>query len=174
MQRVYRRGRWKNSTRRHRGTEANSTPRAPWSSRSSSSLFFPKKEITAGARRGSKSAPPCLRAYVFHPLPGSLQPAREGLGHFGGVPAGGALQRGDGGGLVEVDDRVELVGQGGVEVVAQALGLGSVDDADRPLQPARAQQVRRAAAVGARAGPQAEQERGHPGVVENPFVAVRQ
>ena len=51
------------------------------------------------------------------------------------MPAGGALQRGDGGRLVEVDDPVELVGQRGVEVVAQALGLGSVDDADGPLQP---------------------------------------
>ena len=36
---------------------------------------------------------------------------------------------------VEVDDRVELVGEPGVEVVALALGLGPVDHADRALEP---------------------------------------
>jgi hypothetical protein len=32
-----------------------------------------------------------------------------------------------------VDDRVELVGESGVEVVRDALGLRSIDDADRAL-----------------------------------------
>ena len=38
--------------------------------------------------------------------------------------------------LVDVDDGVELVRDPGVEVVRDALGLGPVDDTDRPFEPA--------------------------------------
>jgi hypothetical protein len=51
------------------------------------------------------------------------------------LPAGRALQRLDGARLVDVDHRVELVGQSRPEVVADALGLRPVDHADCPLQP---------------------------------------
>src|SRR5688500_11026784 len=44
--------------------------------------------------------------------------------------------------LVDVDHRVELVGEPGVGVVRCACGLGSVYDADRALQPPAAQLAR--------------------------------
>ena len=37
-------------------------------------------------------------------------------------------------GLVEVNHRVELLGQAGVEIVAEAFGVRAVDDADRALR----------------------------------------
>ena len=44
--------------------------------------------------------------------------------------------------LVDVDHRVELVGEPGIEVVRDAFGLGPVDDADRALQPPAPQLAR--------------------------------
>jgi hypothetical protein len=41
-----------------------------------------------------------------------------------------------------MNDRVELVGEPGVEVMREALGLGPVDDTDRTLEPASVQSGR--------------------------------
>src|SRR5687768_13846118 len=57
------------------------------------------------------------------------------LRHLRRPPAGGPFQRLDGGRDVVVQHRVELVRQGGAEVVARPLGLRAVDHADRPLEP---------------------------------------
>ena len=53
-----------------------------------------------------------------------LQRRRVGLRGLAGLPGGGSLQRLDSAGFVEVDHRVELARERGVEVVARALGLG--------------------------------------------------
>src|SRR5712691_1980804 len=60
-------------------------------------------------------------------------PAGEGLRHLG-LRRADPLQRLHRAGLVDVDDRVELLGQAGVEVVAEPLGLRPIDDADRALE----------------------------------------
>ena len=69
-------------------------------------------------------------------------PPRIGFRYFCAVPHRTAFQRLDRPGVVEVDHGVELVGQPRVEVVAEAFGLGPVDDADRALEPRLAQAVR--------------------------------
>src|SRR4051812_8396811 len=66
-----------------------------------------------------------------------LHPSGERLRRLFRRP-GGALQRHQGAGLVEMDHGVELVGHVGLEVMALALGLRAVDHADRALQPRRA------------------------------------
>src|SRR5205823_1177196 len=80
-------------------------------------------------------------------LPSSVTPAagtrtmlstshREGvrLRQLAGVPLGRALERLHRARLVEVQHRVELLRQARAEVVALALGVGTVDHADRPLE----------------------------------------
>jgi len=64
-----------------------------------------------------------------------------------------------------MDDCVELPRQIGVEIVADALGLGQVDDADLPLQVALAAKC-------ARLRRKQEKTR-DPGLVEETFEAVR-
>src|SRR4051812_26990706 len=61
-------------------------------------------------------------------------PSRVSLGQLAAVPARRTLQRLQRAGLVEVNDGVELLRQPGGEVVAPALRLGTVDDANRALQ----------------------------------------
>lgn len=63
------------------------------------------------------------------------------LGSFARVPLGGALERLDRARLVDVDHRVELVLQPDVEVMALALRFGTVDDADRSLEPRRCKRL---------------------------------
>lgn len=55
------------------------------------------------------------------------------------LPPGRAFKRLNRPRLVKVHHGVELIRQSSVEVVAQTLGLGTVDHADGPLQPLRAQ-----------------------------------
>ena len=85
------------------------------------------------------------------------------------LPARGPLQRLDRPGLIDVDNRVELVRQAGPEVVAAPLGFGPVDHADRPLQPPRAQRVGRP-----RGGVEAEQELLLAHLVQQLLDAVRE
>src|SRR5262245_22675358 len=66
---------------------------------------------------------------------------REGLGHLALLPPGGAFERLDGAGLINVDHRIELVRETGAEVVALPLCARSVHDADRPLQTRDAQDL---------------------------------
>src|SRR5262245_37497899 len=56
---------------------------------------------------------------------------RERLWYPACLPFGGGLERCDGPRLVEVQDGVELIRQLCVEIVALALGVGTVDHADR-------------------------------------------
>lgn len=63
-----------------------------------------------------------------------LQSAWVGLWGLARIPQGGALEGFDGGGPVDVDDRVELLDEIGVEPVAGPFGLWPVDDADGPFQ----------------------------------------
>src|ERR671918_1180865 len=55
------------------------------------------------------------------------------------LPLARALERLDGVCLVDVDHGVELLRESRVEVVRDALGLGPVDDPDRPLRPPTAE-----------------------------------
>ena len=50
------------------------------------------------------------------------------------LPGLGALERLDRAGVVDVDERVELLGGAGGEPVALAFGLWTVDHADRALE----------------------------------------
>src|SRR5215218_6490133 len=71
-----------------------------------------------------------------------LNSRRVGLGRLvSRLPVRLPFERLDGRRLVEVEHGVELLGELRVEVVAQALGLGPVDDADGALEPGRAQEL---------------------------------
>src|SRR5438067_7103296 len=94
---------------------------------------------------------------------------REGLGRLAGFPLGRALERLNGARLVEVDHGVELIPQPGLEVVADAFGLRSIDDAYRPLQ-ARLPKARRQLAAIA----QCERDARAPDRVEEGLVAPGQ
>jgi hypothetical protein len=59
---------------------------------------------------------------------------RVGFRWFVLIPAGAPLQRLQGARFVEVYDGVKLAGDPGPEVVASALGLRPIDDADGPFQ----------------------------------------
>src|SRR4051812_30555429 len=83
-------------------------------------------------RRRPRWRPPV--APTWCDVPSALHPERVGLGQLAGLPLAGALERLDGGRLIEVDDRVELRAHARVEVVRDPLGLRAVDDADRTLQ----------------------------------------
>src|SRR5262249_56656460 len=65
---------------------------------------------------------------------GSLAGRRIRLRRFALLPAGRALQRLDGAGLFDVEDRVELLPEAGGGIVAQTLRLPGGDDPHRPLQ----------------------------------------
>src|SRR6266576_1581324 len=58
---------------------------------------------------------------------------RIGLGEIAALTRP-SLERHEGGRRVDVDDRVELIGRPGAEIMARAFRLGSVDDADGPLE----------------------------------------
>jgi hypothetical protein len=58
----------------------------------------------------------------------------ERLRHLARLPCGGVLERFDRPRLIEVEHGIELVRQPCQEVVAQALGFGTVDDPDGPLE----------------------------------------
>src|SRR5688572_504130 len=75
-----------------------------------------------------------LRASPGNRATARSHPTRIGLRHIPGMPSRHALERLDGAGLVDVDHGVELLRQTGVKVVALALGLGSIDHADRALE----------------------------------------
>src|SRR5437879_12933279 len=64
------------------------------------------------------------------PMQFLLYAGRVCLPGFAGIPLCGALERLDGASLVEMKNGVELVGQSGFEVVAEALGFGPVTDTD--------------------------------------------
>jgi hypothetical protein len=59
--------------------------------------------------------------------------ARRRWGDVARLPGSRRLERRDGAGLVEVENRVELSPQRGVEGGALALGLRPVHDTDRPF-----------------------------------------
>src|ERR1044071_458110 len=64
------------------------------------------------------------------PLLPFLNPRRIRFGRLAGLPVCAAFERLDRRRLVEMQHGVELLGEARVEVVAQPLGLGAVDDAD--------------------------------------------
>src|SRR4029453_4249294 len=68
-----------------------------------------------------------------------LQGCRECLWHLTRLPFGSTLQWLHCPRLAEVQYRIKLLRQAGREVVAEALRLRPVNDADRPLQPRRTQ-----------------------------------
>src|SRR3954452_3900232 len=76
-------------------------------------------------------------------------------------------ERRQGRGLVEPDEGVELLRQGGVGVVAHPLGVGPGDDADEALQ-ARLQE----AAAERLVAPQVEEEGRHARFVAEALIAV--
>src|SRR5512141_876670 len=67
---------------------------------------------------------------------------RVRLGRLPLQPDRGAVERLDGTGVVEVEDRVELLREACQEVMAPALRLGPIDDADRPLEAPFRERVR--------------------------------
>jgi len=93
---------------------------------------------------------------------------RVGFGWLAALPGEGALERFDGAGVIDVDERVELPGGAGREVVALAFGLRSVDDADRALK-ARFEQSMPAVARTQRA----QQEGGDPRGVQERRTFLR-
>src|SRR5262245_29845470 len=98
----------------------------------------------------------------------ALDGKRKGLWRLAAFPSGRAFQRFERARLVEVDHRVELVGEPGVEVVTQPLRLGPVDDADRALEARTAQVFDRLL------GAQMEEKGRNRDLVEEQFVAVGQ
>src|ERR1700704_4550166 len=68
-----------------------------------------------------------------------LHREREGLRHFSRFPFRRGFERFDCPRLIEMEHGVELVRQTRPEVVALALGVRTVNHADRPLEPAGAQ-----------------------------------
>jgi len=52
----------------------------------------------------------------------------------GRIPRGREFQRPQGAGRIQVDHRVELICEQSFEVVADPLGLGAIDHADRPFE----------------------------------------
>src|SRR5439155_7288608 len=66
---------------------------------------------------------------------GSSHRGWEGFWWLASGPSGRTLQRFERSGLVEVDHRVKLRRESRLEVVTSALGLRSVDDPDRALEP---------------------------------------
>src|SRR4051812_17982383 len=92
-------------------------------------------------------------------------PCRIRLRQLAAVPDRLALQRLQGVRFIEVNEGVELLGQPGLEVVAPALGLGAVDDADCAFEARCAEQ---GGGVVLRA--QIEPELREPDCVEERFV----
>src|SRR4051812_48161015 len=97
----------------------------------------------------------------------ALQRGRPRFRRFAFVPTCGAIERLQRLRPVEMDHHVELRGQARIEIVAPALGLGSIDDADgalelRPLE--RASGLRLL---------EIDPERRVPAVMERALVALR-
>src|SRR5256714_3089134 len=90
---------------------------------------------------------PTAFLFILHPSAFilSLKARRVSLRRLARLPEGVAFERLDGSRLVEVYNCVELLGELRVEVVAQPLGLRSVDDADGALQARLAQKLARRA-----------------------------
>src|SRR5687767_1448717 len=70
--------------------------------------------------------------------------------------------------VVDVDHDVELLGKAGADVIACAIGLRVVYDADRPLEPRRRQ------GRAQRLLPEAQREAFEADVVKQPLVAARE
>src|SRR2546423_15612626 len=92
---------------------------------------------------------PTAFLFILHPSAFilSLKARRVSLRRLARLPEGVAFERLDGGRLVEVYNCVELLGELRVEVVAQPLGLRSVDDADGAFEPRLAQKLPRGSSV---------------------------
>src|SRR5687768_732881 len=95
-----------------------------------------------------------------------LNAGRIRLGHFVFPPYRGAFQRLDGTGLIEVDHRVKLLGKHSMEVVADPLGLWTINHTDRPFEQWLGQRRHGAVIVA-----QCQQELWDVDVMEEPFVA---
>src|SRR5688572_4607083 len=98
-----------------------------------------------------------------------LKRARISFGQFTAVPRAGPLERLEGTCFIEMNDRVELVRQASLEIMAQSLRLGPVDDADGALEPLLAQQIDGSAAL-FKINPKARKARG----MKELFVTSRQ
>jgi NAD(P)-dependent dehydrogenase (short-subunit alcohol dehydrogenase family) len=105
-----------------------------------------------------------------------LHPGRIGLRRLGVVPSRAALQRLDRPRDIDVDHRIELLGQLREEVVTLAFGLGPVDHADRTFEPRLAQQRLHPGVVGAAAAQRRERQQQpfDPRRVHQVLVAVRE
>src|SRR3954463_7707587 len=87
------------------------------------------------ARTGNCNTPrPVARSARCSTLPPWSHARRIGLGQVGLIarPAFQRLQRRS---FVDVEHGIELVGQTGAKIMARALGLRTIDDADGALQP---------------------------------------
>src|SRR5205823_8645697 len=109
---------------------ANSTiPRAP-----SGTTRFPSSVTGPAGTRTTRSPSSLVLLNIAVLLSRRSERGRVGLRQLAALPAGRPLERHQRARLVEVDDRVELVGQPGVKVVAPALGLRAVDHPDGALE----------------------------------------
>lgn len=77
--------------------------------------------------------------HCLHPISFALiwrsDAGRESLRRFAGVPTRGALQRLDGACFIKMEYGIELLGEARVKIVAGALQLRSIDDADSAFEP---------------------------------------
>src|SRR5689334_20972768 len=110
-----------------------------------------------------------LEGLVHDTLLPSLHAGGIRLRHLASLPTGRALEWLDRTCLVEVDDCIELRGQPRAQVMAHALGVGSIDDADRALEPRLLQAAGRFAEVAQR-----EEEARETRAMEQLLVASRQ
>jgi hypothetical protein len=97
----------------------------------------------------------------------TLEAEREGVGRTVALPDCG---RNEGGSLIEPDPAIELLRQGAGGVMAPSFGFGPIDHADEPFE---AWLPERPVKGGGDVGSQIQNEAGRPGVVAQPFIAVR-
>src|SRR5207249_11530757 len=102
-------------------------------------LNAPASGSTGGSTRSASAEPSRatrIRSYIALPVHQdrcSSDPEGERFRRLAGHPPRRPLQRLNRPRLVDVEDRVELVRETRQEVVADPLGVGSVDHADRSL-----------------------------------------
>src|SRR3954463_5446692 len=92
-----------------------------WVLRCSATSRSPTRWRSAMAGTGSSGVPDGA-------VQARLHAGGVGFGQVAVGRGGGALEGFEGAGVVVVDDGVELIGEGGEEVVAHAFGFGEVDD----------------------------------------------
>ena len=92
-------------------------------------------KFAAVSQLGTTPEPPSCCRREQQPQEPLSDPGRIGFRNLAAFPEAGALQWLDSARRVVVEDGVELLGDDGFEIVAEPLGLRSIDNTDRPLQP---------------------------------------